>query len=222
MNNTMIRVTEMNRVLLDPPINWPSHPNPFVGLPASPDEDLQLFLAAGVHPGDPPLPPDTTPAAARQLAETAVVNARQEARVAMASRIVFNQGRLSTAEVRDLCDLPLSELARRFCDSECSLPFTDAGIADWVKDLADQVAKLEAEHERLRRLPRGLAAASLCSIRQLAGGFGSGAQQMLECHFFSSDSFTGFYDQLIGEIPGDYHYTGPCPETASPQDLAAA
>ena len=216
---------ELNRVLLDFTAKWPNHQDPFAGLPASPEEDQELYLAAGVHPGDPPLPPTMTAAAARQLANQALADARTEAAAAMASRLLFNQGRVSTAEVRELCNLPMPELARRFCDAECGLDSSDEDIRGWVREQKDQVLFWEAQHERLREQPGGLVSASLCTLRQLGCGFGMMAQAMLEPYWCDSadTTFVEFHDQVIAAMPqADFHYSGPMPDTAVEQACAVA
>ena len=218
-------ITKLDRVLTDFTNDWPSHPNPFVGLPASAEEDLPLFLAAGVHPGDPPLPPTMTAAAARQLANQALADARTEAAAAMSSRLLFNQHKLDPAEVRELCDLPMPELARRFCDAECGLDSSDEDIRKWVREQKDQVLFWEAHHERLCQQPGGLANASLCTIRQVGCGFGMMAQAMLEPYWCDSadTTFVEFHDQVIAAMPqADFHYSGPMPDVAGEQDCAVA
>lgn len=218
-------ITKLDRVLTDFTNDWPSHPDPFVGLPVSPEEDRELFLSAGVHPGDPPLPPTMTATAARQSANKALADARTEAAAAMASRLLFNQHKPDPAKVRELCELPLTELARRFCDSECGLDSSDEGIRNWVREQKDQVLFWEAHYERLRQQPGGLASATLCTLRQVGCGFGMMAQAMLEPYWCDSadTTFVEFHDQVIAVMPqSDFHYTGPMPEAAGERFLRLA
>ena len=216
--------TEMNRVLWDFATTWPNHTDPFAGLPTSPEADRQLYLAAGLHLGAPPLPPSMSANSAGWLADKALVHARREAGVAMAARLCFNQHRLDPAEVRDLCDLPMTELAQRFCDGECALPSSDEAVREWVRGHTAQLRYWEAHYERLRQQPGGLAKASLCTLRQLACGFGQLAADILTPYWCdpADTTFVVFHDQVIAAMPGDYHYSGPMPEVVGEQDLPVA
>lgn len=217
--------TELNRVLRDLSAQWPSREDPFAGLPTLPAEDLELFLSAGVHVGDPPLPPTMTADAARQLATKALADARNEAAAAMASRLLFNQHKPDPAKVHDLCNLPMPELARRFCDAECGLDSSDEGIREWVREQKDQVVFWEAHHERLCQQPGGFASAALCTLRQVGCGFGMMAQAMLEPYWSdpADTTFVVFHDQVIAAMPqADFHFSGPTPDAADGLGCAVA
>ncbi|MEN9574809.1 MAG: hypothetical protein RL514_2664 [Verrucomicrobiota bacterium] len=217
--------TEINRVLWDFATTWPDHADPFAGQPpTSPEADRALYLAAGAHLGAPPLPPSMTADAARQVADKALGHARQEAGVAMASRLCFNQHRLDPAKVRELCDLPLTELAQRFCDGECALPSSDEAVQGWVRGNTAQLRYWEEHYARLSQQPGGLAKASLCTLRQLACGYGQLAADILEPYWAdpADTTFVVFHDQVIAAMPGYYHYTGPGPELVGEQDLPVA
>jgi len=222
MKTTKISVAKLNQVLRDASSDYPNNADPFAGLPDAPEEDLRLFLAAGLHPSDPALPADTTLADARHLAESALADARLEVAAAMATRMLFNRHQPDPVRVQELCELPMRELVERFRESELGLESSDEFVADWINGQADQLLHWESHHERLRQLPGGLAAATLCTLRQLAGAFGLLAADMLEGHFVGSDEFGSFHDRVIGLVPGNYEFTGPHPKAASPLDEPVA
>lgn len=216
---------EMNRVLRDFTTKWPHHENPFTGLPKSEASDHRLYLAAGPHLDGPPLPPNLTPTAARELANKALANARLELSAAMGARMDFNQGITDPVRVRFGCGFPVWFYVEQFVRSECSLPSSDAQIQEWIRAQAQQILWWDKIHDRMGRRPGGLATASLCKLRQLACGFGTMAQDLLEPYWcdLTDTRFVEFHDQVIAEIKRcDFHYTGPMPDSAGEQSLPVA
>jgi hypothetical protein len=212
--------TEMNRVLRDFTAKWPNPENPFAGLPRSEAADLRHFLAVGAYLDGPPLPPDLTPAEARQLADKALANARLELSAAMGARMDFNQGITYPERVRFGCGFPLWFYVEQFVRSECSLPSSDAQIQKWIQSQTQQILWWAKMDDRMSRRPGGLTTASLCKLRQLACGFGMMAQELLEPYWLDATDtrFVEFHDQVIAEIKRcDFHYTGPMPDAAGEQ-----
>jgi hypothetical protein len=199
--------TELNRVLQDFTTDWPNHPDPFAGLPVKKRADRQLYLAAGTHHDDPPLPPGLSPAEVRRRAEEGLLSAELELRMALLARMDFHQGLMSLDRMLFQSGFPLPlivELCQR--DAPASAP---AGRV-WIAEHNEPVLFWVNEHQRILRRKRGLATASLCRLRQLSCGYGLLAAAILEPLLSDPEGrFTAFYDQVIAAIPEcDFHYTG--------------
>lgn len=199
---------ELNNSLRDFTTDWPSHRDPFAGLPEKKRADRQLYLAAGTHHDDPPLPPGLAPAEVRRRAEGGLLSAELELKMALLARLDFHQGLMSLDRMCFQSVFPLRlivEICQR--DAPASAP---AGRV-WIAEHSEPVLFWVKEHQRLLRRKRGLAAVSLCRLRQLSCGYGLLARAILEPLLSDPDGrFTAFYYQVIARLlpECDFHYTG--------------
>lgn len=206
-------VNEMNRSLLDFGASWPKDRSPFANLPVSSGPDLQLYLAAGAYYDGPPLPPDLSYDKAHQLAEEVLRNARLELGVALGARYQFARGDRDPLKVKELCASSVRDIARDFQHWECALDPSDEETRVFITEKTQQVVYWEGEYERLSRHPHGLAAANLCTLRQLAGGFTMMVENLLDHVWGATDErFENFHDAIVAVMPDcDFRNSGPQP-----------
>ncbi|MEN9575611.1 MAG: hypothetical protein RL514_3466 [Verrucomicrobiota bacterium] len=193
---------EMNRVLRDFTAKWPNHQGLLAGLPTSPDEDLELYRAAGPWPGSTPLSEEVAPNLARAIATEVLRDARLELAVAMAARTTFNDGKRDAAQVRSLCCLPLVLLIQRFKVTEACLADTDMATRAWVEEQADQLHYLESAYENLLHPVIAGKRATLCELRQLAGAYSAMTGALLEFYWGTeNDPFEQFFAKVVTALP---------------------
>lgn len=202
--------TEMNCVLRDFTTNWPHHVNPFAGLPTSPEEDLELYRAAGPWPGSTLLSDELAPNLARAIATEVLRNARLELAVAMAARMTFNDRKRDAAHVRSLCSLHPVILIQRFKLTEACLADTDLGTRAWIEEQADQLHHLECAYENLLNPVIAGKRASLCELRQLAGAYSAMTVALLEFYWGAADDpFEQFFAKVVAAFPScDFRQRG--------------
>ena len=200
---------EMNRVLLEFTTTWPNHPDPFAGIPQSKREDRQLYLAAGAHLDDPPLPPTLASKVARSLALDGLTNAELELKMSLLVRMDFHQDLRILNRMRFMSAYPLP-LIVEVCQQSVILPAGTKVPPAWIGGFREQVLFWVREHQRICLRKPGLATASLCRLRQLSCGYGLMARAIMEPVWRDPDRrFTAFHDQVIATMPEcDFHYTG--------------
>lgn len=201
-NNLTTQITEMNRAILNFTAKSPKHQDLLAGLPASPEEDLELYRAAGAWPGSTPLSEEVAPNLARAIATEVLRDARLELAVAMAARMAFNQRERKPACVRSLCSLHPVLLIQRFKITESCLADTDTVTRAWVEEQAAQLHFLESIYENLLNpVPSGKRA-SLCELRQLAGACSEMTVTLLEFYWGAEDDpFEQFFAEVVTAFP---------------------
>lgn len=201
-NNLTTQITKMNRALLDITDTWPNHQDLLAGLPASPAEDLELYLAAGPWPGCTPLSEDVGPTLARAIATEVLRDARLELAVAMAVRLTFDQGVGKTERVRSLCELRPRVLIQHFRVGEALLAGTDRGLVEHIAELSVQLHRLESFNEGLQARGPASSPAGLCELRQLAGACSEMTVTLLEFHWGAEDDpFEQFFAKVVAAFP---------------------